>query len=414
MALAASRNTGLRAAIVSTFAPKTLHDGTAWVEYGPDFFCAIETDAQPRLVIDDAAPLPMKSIPGSKLWYGSVGNLQVGKAHTFHYVVDGGDFGGSLDVPGLSAMSYAMPNVPQGKLSEKRVNISKMYDGMKSDYWVYIPAEYDPAVPAALMVIQDGESYTHRDGRLQALNVFDNLIAAKKIPVTVFVMVNPGDITDSPGTPTFEFVSRFAEEHHRNLKDAMRSTLYDTVSDRYVRFLRDELLPEALAHLNVRKDAYSHAIAGGSSGGICAFNAAWQMPEEFSRVQIWVGSFTALQWHERPDITEGGQDYPDLVLRGPKRNIRVWTQDGANDLDRGDDSWPLNNLRMANALKLRDYDFHFSFGKGTHNVAQGASEFPESLTWLWRDYDPARTQQTFEQDDAEKAKPVFRVAIVNR
>ncbi len=414
ISLANSGKPGFSEAITSTFAAKTLQDGTAWVEQGPDFFCAIKADAQPSLIIDDGAAMPMRSIAGSKLWYGYVTNLQVGKSHTFHYLVRGAEFGGSFDVPGLGPMSYAMPGVPQGKLSEKRVNVSKIYDGMKSEYWVYVPAEYDASVPAALMVIQDGESYTHRDGRLQALNVFDNLIAAKRIPVTIFVMVNPGDITGSPGTPTFEFVSRFADEHHRTLKDAMRSTLYDTVSDRYVRFLRDELLPEALANLNVRTDAYSHAIAGGSSGGICAFNAAWQMPDEFSRVHSWVGSFTDLQWHERPDIAEGGQDFPDMVLRGPKRNIRVWSQDGANDLDRGDDSWPLNNLRMANALKLSGYDFHFSFGRGTHNVAQGASEFPESLTWLWRDYDPKKTWQTFEQDAAEKAKPVFRVAIVNR
>jgi enterochelin esterase family protein len=329
-------------------------------------------------------------------------------------MVNGSPFGGSVDAPAFGPMSYAMPGVPQGKLSERHVNVSKIYDGMKSDYWVYVPAQYDPKVPAALMVFTDGQSYTRREGNLQALNVFDNLIAAHKMPVTIFVMTSPGDVTDSPGTPTYQFVSHFAAEQHRTLKDAMRSTEYDTVSDRYAHFLVDELLPEALAGLNVRTDAYSRAISGSSSGGICAFNVAWQMPNQFSRVQSWIGSFTAIQWHERPDVTAGGQDFPDMVLRGPKHNIRVWSQDGANDQEKDHGSWPLDNIRMANAFHLTDYDFHFSFGKGTHNPAQGEAEMPESMAWLWRDYDPAKTVQTYEQDPTEKEKPVFRVAIVNR
>jgi enterochelin esterase family protein len=199
----------------------------------------------------------------------------------------------------------------------------------------------------------------------------------------------------------------------------MRSTLYDTVSDRYVRFLRDEVLAEVQAKYNIRRDAYSRAIMGGSSGGICAFNAAWQMPDQFSRVISWIGSFVSIQWKEDPSVTDGGQDYPEKVLREPKRNIRAWLQDGNQDMElnwfeRHYGSWPLANVRMANALKLAGYDFHFSFGTGTHNGAQGAAEFPAELTWLWRDYDPAKTQQVYEMEASEKAKPLFRISIVSR
>jgi len=195
----------------------------------------------------------------------------------------------------------------------------------------------------------------------------------------------------------------------------MRSTLYDTVSDRYVHFLRDEILADVAAKYNLRKDAYSRAIAGLSSGGICSFNAAWQMPDQFGRVISWIGSFEGIQWREDPSIPDGGQDYPDKILREPKRNIRVWLQDGSNDLETEKyGSWPMANIRMANALKMKGYDFHFSFGKGTHNPGQGAAEFPEEMIWLWRDYDPSKTEQTFEQDATEKTKPPFRVAIVNR
>ena len=411
--LATSGKPGLHDAIAASFDAAALKDGTAWKGHGADFFFSVEAGTAPALAIDDAAPLPMSQVGGSDLWYQTA-KLKVGASHTFHYVVGGQPFGGSVDVPAFGPMSYAMAGVPQGTLSPKHVHVSKIYDGMKSDYWVYVPAQYDPKVPAALMVFTDGQSYVRREGNLQALNVFDNLIATKKMPVTIFVMTSPGDVSDSPDTPTYAFVSHIAKEQHRTLKDAMRSTLYDTVSDRYARFLRDELLPEALTGLNVRTDAYSRAISGSSSGGICAFNAAWQMNDQFSRVQSWIGSFTAIQWHEVPEVTSGGQDFPDLVLRGPKRNIRVWTQDGANDQEKERGSWPLDNIRMANALKLSGYDFHFSFGKGTHNPGQGEAEMPESMTWLWRDYDPAKTAQTYEQDASEKARPVFRVGIVNR
>ena len=128
-----------------------------------------------------------------------------------------------------------------------------------------------------------------------------------------------------------------------------------------------------------------------------------------------IGSFASIQWREDPNVPDGGQDYPEKVLHETKRNIRVWLQDGAEDLELDRyGSWPLANLRLANALKLKDYDFHFSFGKGTHNSAQGAAEFPAEMIWLWRDYDPAKTAQTYEIEPLEKAKPVFRVSVANR
>jgi enterochelin esterase family protein len=264
------------------------------------------------------------------------------------------------------------------------------------------------------MVFQDGGWYTDREGNNPALNVIDNLIAQKKIPVMIVVFINPGDITDSPGTPTYNFVKAYGDKWQRTLKDSMRSTLYDTVNERYVRFLRDEILPDVAAKYNLRKDAYSHAITGLSSGGICAFNAAWQMPDQFSRVITWIGTFVGIQWKEDPNVPDGGQDYPEKILREPKRNMRVWLQDGAEDMEIRYGSWPLSNLRMANALKFKEYDFHFSFGKGTHNSGQGAAEFPEEMMWLWRDYDPAKTDQTYEMESSEKSKPPFRVTITNR
>src|SRR6201996_2594966 len=415
IALANTPNADLKSAITSSFDAKNLKEGTAWAGHGPDFFFAIEAAAQPMLVIDDKSQLEMKPVTGTDLWYVVAHIEPVATLHSFSYLVNGAKFGGKLDLPAFGPLSYPEPGVPSGTLSPKIEHTSKIYDGMKSDYWIYVPAEYDPKTPAALMVFQDGEGYTHRDGNNPALNVIDNLIAQKKIPVMICVFINPGDVTDVPGTPTYRFVQAYADQWHRTLKDSMRSTEYDTVGDRYVHFLRDELLPQATAQYNIRKDAYSHAITGLSSGGICSFNAAWQMPDEFSRVISWIGSFTSIQWKERPDIPDGGQDYPEKVLREPKRNIRIWLQDGAEDMENDRyGSWPLANIRMANALKLKSYDFHFSFGQGTHNSGHGAAEFPAEMLWLWRDYDPAKTSQTYTIDPEEKAKLLFRVSITSR
>jgi enterochelin esterase-like enzyme len=317
-------------------------------------------------------------------------------------------------VPAFGPSSYPQPGVPAGTLSPKIMHTSKIYEGMKSEYWIYVPAQYDPRTPAALMVFQDGEWYMDRNGKNPALNVIDNLMAQKKIPVMICVFINPGDISDSPGTPTYNFVKAYSEKWHRTLKDSMRSTLYDTVSDRYVRFLRDEVLADVAAKYNIRKDGYSRAITGLSSGGICSFNAAWQMPDQFSRVISWIGSFASIQWKEDPSNADGGQDYPEKVLRETKRNIRVWLQDGSEDLEIRYGSWPLANLRLANALKQQEYDFHLSFGKGTHNSGQGAAEFPAEMVWLWRDYDASKTAQSYEMEASEKAKPLFRVSVTNR
>jgi enterochelin esterase-like enzyme len=413
--LAKTSSPALKDAIANTLDAKDLKDGTAWMGHGADFFFAISATSKPSLFIDGAAGPLMPSLAGTELWYASARIEPVGKLHSFYYLINGAKFGGRLDLPAFGPLSYQQPEIPAGTLSPKLFHTSKIYDGMKSEYWIYVPAQYDPHTPAALMVFQDGEWYLDRNGNNPALNVINNLIAQKKIPVMICVFINPGDIESSPGTPTYNLVKKYSDEWQRTLKDSMRSTLYDTVSDRYVRFLHSEVLTEVEAKYNIRKDAYSRAITGLSSGGICSFNAAWQMPDQFSRVISWIGSFTSIQWKEDPAVPDGGQDYPEKVLHEAHRNLRVWLQDGAEDLELEHyGSWALANIRLANALKMKGYDFHFSFGKGTHNSGQGAAEFPEQMVWLWRDYDASKTVQTYEVEASEKSKPLFRVAIANR
>jgi S-formylglutathione hydrolase FrmB len=184
-------------------------------------------------------------------------------------------------------------------------------------------------------------------------------------------------------------------------------------SDRYGQHIIKEVLPHAEQIVKLRADAYSRGAAGASSGGISAFKLAWFQPQKFSRVHSTIGSFTGLQW-DRDKHLDGGFIFSSLVLRQARRNIRVWMSDGTNDYEIDHEgrrdlfragSWPLNNIQLANALKFSGYDFHFRFREGHHNVAQAALDLPESLAWLWRDYDPERTEQTFEQDPSERDQP---------
>jgi enterochelin esterase family protein len=316
--------------------------------------------------------------------------LETGRSHSFHYDIDGRRKGGATDVPAYLPECYLKSDVPEGTLSEKLVHTSKIYEGMTSDYWIYVPAKYDPNNPAALMVWQDGADHVDRNGKAKTLNVMDNLIHQGKIPVMISVFVSPGRVGER----------------------SMRSYEYDRVDDSYARFLRDELLPEVDKLYNIRKDGYSRAIAGVSSGGICSFNVAWHQPDQFSRVLSLIGSYTSIAWQHGDKV--GGYLYPFKVRKEQVRNIRVWLQDGSMDIENEHGSWPLQNIQLANSLKFKGYDFHFSWGKGSHDAAHGWAELPLSLEWLWRGYDPSNTDEVFHGDPDESKKPMFRAIQLNR
>ncbi len=382
----------LRTALLAATPETDLKKGTAVVSYGPDFIFAVESATRPTLFIDGEEEGEwMQRSPGDSpaVWY-QLRHLKTGTSHGFVYQIDGKAFGGKTDLPAYLPDSYERAGVPQGKLVGPITHTSRVYPDMRTQYWIYVPAEYDGHTPAGLMVWQDGHNFTKRDGSSRLPIVVDNLTYEKKIPVAIEVLIDPGMVGDK----------------------RMRSIEYDTLNDTYVRFVRDEILADVGKEYKLRADSYSRAIGGESSGGICAFNAAWFHPEMFSRVLSRIGSFTSIQWH--PGVIDGGNVYPFKIRKEPKRNIRVWLQDGANDLENRFGSWPLQNLQMANSLKMMGYDFHLSFGTGTHNTSQGNAELPVSLAWLWRDYDPSRTEQTYTMERSEESKPLYRVRIANR
>jgi enterochelin esterase family protein len=267
---------------------------------------------------------------------------------------------------------------------------------------------------APIMVWQDGPRHigTRDANGTRLKTVTDNLVHLKRIPPMVHLLIAPG--TGGETRPL-----RYKDEPQDNV---MRSLQYDTVSGRYGDYLLQEVLPEVHKAVKLREDGYSRGAGGLSSGGICSFSLAWFKPDQFSRVHSTIGSFTGLQWYPDQDI-DGGYILSNRVRREEKRNIRVWMSDGMNDIEVGPDgradlyvagSWPLNNLQMANALKTRGYDFHFRFGTAGHSEAQESMDLPESLSWLWRGYDPEKTAETFEQEESERQKPIFRVQVANR
>jgi enterochelin esterase family protein len=264
----------------------------------------------------------------------------------------------AADDPKPGPASQEQPDVPRGKVTQHTFH-SDIFPGTVRDYWVYVPAQYDPAQPACLMVFQDGGAYVSLKGDFRVPAVFDNLIHKKEMPVTVGLFINPGHFPPHDGKKPV----------------SNRSFEYDTLSDQYARFLEQEMLPLIGKDLNLRKDAAGRAICGISSGGICAFTVAWERPDLFSKVLSHVGSFTNIR---------GGDRYPGMIRKAKPRPIRVFLQGGAKDLDNEHGHWPLANQQMAAALRFARYDYRFEFGEGGHNGRHGGAILPESLRWLWR------------------------------
>ncbi|HYE31651.1 MAG TPA: SMP-30/gluconolactonase/LRE family protein [Methylomirabilota bacterium] len=260
----------------------------------------------------------------------------------------------------LGPDSMPKAGVPQGRVTKFTFTNSTVFPGTTRDGWVYVPAQYKETEPAALMVFQDGSGYVSTNGQQRVPTVFDNLIAAKEMPVTIGVFINPGQQAAETGAPR-----------------SNRSFEYDSLGDAYAKFLLNELLPFVKKEfkLNITDDPNLRAIGGISSGAICAFTVAWERPDSFRKVLSQIGSFVNIR---------GGHVYPFLIRKTERKPIRVFLQEGSNDLNNLHGDWPLANQNMASALKFAGYDVQFVMGDGAHNGKHGGAILPDSLRWLWR------------------------------
>jgi len=274
----------------------------------------------------------------------------------------------------LGPDSLPRDGVPKGEVRGPYTLPSQAYPGTQHTYWVYVPAQYDPAVAASLMVLNDGQAFKNMEGDVRAPNVLDNLIYRREIPVMLAVFINPGRTPEQPEPTPQEWGDRTTN----------RPTEYNTLDDKYARVIVDELLPALNKEYNISKDPERRGIGGASSGAIAAFTVAWERPNEFRRVLSIVGSFTNLR---------GGHAYADLVRKTEKKPIRIFLQDGRND-NRGvgrngqyDETrdWFLQNVRLMRALTDKGYEVNYTWGIGRHGQKQGGAIFPDMMRWLWRD-----------------------------
>lgn len=262
----------------------------------------------------------------------------------------------------LGPDSQRKPGVPRGTVTQYNWSSSKIYPGTVHDYWVYVPAQYDGSKPACVMVFQDGGGFVKEDGSWRVPVVFDNLIAQGEMPVTIGIFINPGVVPAlSPN-----------QQNRYN-----RSYEYDGMSDKYARFLLEEILPEAAQKYKLSSDPNDRAIGGSSSGGIAAFTVAWHRPDAFHRVLSTIGSFTDLR---------GGDVYPGLVRKMEPKPLRVFLQDGNKDNNLYSGSWWLANQEVYSALLYAGYEVQFATGSEGHNSKHGASILPDALRWLWKDW----------------------------
>lgn len=261
----------------------------------------------------------------------------------------------------LGPDSKPQPGVPKGTLHHD-IWHSDIFPGTVRDYWVYVPAQYHETKPACLMVFNDGRSYVSDSGSFRTPTVFDNLIHRGEIPVTIGVFINPGEVPSAS---------------HTQAPRKNRSFEYDSLGDRYARFLLDELLPQIESKFNITKDPAGRATCGISSGGIAAFTVAWEHPDAFGKVISHIGSFVNIR---------GGHVYPFIIRKTEKKPLKIFLQEGANDLDNLHGHWPLANQEMAAALEFKGYDYQFIMGEGSHSGRHGGAILPDTLRWLWDGY----------------------------
>ena len=270
----------------------------------------------------------------------------------------------TLLVPGaMRAGGWQDSNAPpRGEVKKYSFENSKVFPGTVREYWVYVPRQYDPAKPACLYVNQDGLAY-------KAPAVFDKLIHTKEMPVTIGVFVTPGVVK---------------AHSSRALDRFNRSFEYDGLGGDYARFLIEELLPDVERKttddgraIKLSKSGDDRAIGGGSSGAVCAFTAAWERPDSFRRVFSSIGTYVGLR---------GGNVYPTLIRKFEPKPIRIFLEDGSNDLNIYGGDWWMANQEMERALVFAGYEVKHDWGTGGHNGDHATQIFPDAMRWLWKDW----------------------------
>jgi sugar lactone lactonase YvrE/enterochelin esterase-like enzyme len=263
----------------------------------------------------------------------------------------------------IDSASVEQAGIPKGEILKFTFENSKIFAGTSREVSVYVPPQYKGDKPACVYVNQDGIQW-------RAPTVFDNLIHKKEMPITIGIFITPGKVLSKD---TAMALDRFN-----------RSFEYDGLGDNYVRFLMEEILPEVEKKktsdgrpIILSKNGNDRAIGGSSSGAVCAFTAAWERPDAFSRVFSAIGTYVSLR---------GADRYPSLIRKYEPKPLRIFLQDGSNDLNIYAGDWWKANETMERALQFSGYEVNHVWGEGAHNGQHGTAIFPEAMRWLWKDY----------------------------
>ena len=263
----------------------------------------------------------------------------------------------------IDSASVEQKGVPKGEILKFTFENSKIFPGTWREVSVYIPPQYKGDKPACVYVNQDGIQW-------KAPTIFDNLIHKKEMPITIGVFITPGRVRANDSTTALDRFNRSFE--------------YDGLGDNYARFLLEEIFPEVEKKktadgrpIILSKNGNDRAIGGSSSGAVCAFTAAWERPDAFSKVFSAIGTYVSLR---------GADRYPSLIRKYEPKPVRIFLQDGTNDLNIYAGDWWKANETMERALQFSGYEVNHVWGEGAHNGQHGTAIFPEAMRWLWKDY----------------------------
>ena len=304
----------------------------------------------------------------------------------------------------LTADSLPQEGVPKGQLIGPLEWHSKIIRGTVRQYWVFVPAQYTGEKAAGLLVFQDGQRALNPKGPLRVNQVMENLVAKKDIPVMIGLFITPGNLSE-------HYPDNLGTGNPNN-----RAQEYDVLSDAYASMLIDELIPELKKTYKISDDVNSRVIGGTSSGAICAWTVAWERPEQFRKVISMIGSYTSIGYRApkgNQPMVPGGDIYPTLIRKSPIKPIRIFLQDGTNDLSNSapngvtpdawsmsnaQGNWHLANLQMLSALEFANrsadfrkiegprYEFDHAWGDGWHSDEHGGHLLPDILRWMFKDY----------------------------
>jgi hypothetical protein len=289
----------------------------------------------------------------------------------------------------LTADSLPQEGVPKGRLEGPFEWRSQIIRGTVRRYWVYVPAQYTADKPAGLLVFHDGQRALNPKGPLRVDQVMENLIHKKEIPVMIGLFITPGNLSD-------HYPDDLGTNNPNN-----RAQEYDVLTDAYARMLIEEFIPELRKNYNLSDDVDLRVIGGTSSGAICSWTTAWERPDAFRKVISMIGSYTSIGYRPargNQPMVPGGDLYPGLIRKNPPKNIRIFLQDGSNDLNNEHGNWFLANQQMLSALEFANanadrqkkegprYDVTHIWGDGAHSDQHGGALLPDMLRWMFRDW----------------------------